>query len=322
MVRKPDVAKLANDAVSKGTQISKMDPSSLASGIVDDKIPEGRFKRMFNRLKSAAPPYTFEKLASSAYLGPSLHLFGRAFLATIYVVAFFTVFKKGIILALPATIVYFMLYACLTFFTLRYKSIKRVTRITMLRESIILGLVYQSLASIAMWMFPLAIFAAVRNQIRSNPKHLILYIVHALPAGSFVLDTLLLGAAPHFRKFAVPIPVLVECILLFAATKTGKLKKPKSKDLQTFWKIFIAGTIIWAIGSSFIALWISRATSCCANNNNKNDDEDAGPGEGNDVEKEDDEEEEYHDVEMGAEGNQHGGDRSRDDGDGDRRAAK
>lgn len=289
MVKKPDVAKLAKDAVNKGADISKMDPSAAASGI-DDKIPEGRFRRIFHRVKTFGPPYTFEKLASSAYLSPSLHFFCRSLLVCMFVVAFFTVFKKGIILALPATVIYFLLYAALAFFTMRLKTLKRVSRITMLRESFIMGAVYQTLASIAVWMFPLAVFAAVRNQARRNPKHLILYVVHALPAGAFCMDTLVFGNAPHFRKFVLPLPILIEGILLFLATKTGKLKKPKVPELQTFWKIFIAGTVIWAVGSAFIALGVSRATNCCAK---KKDEE-------KDIEEDiDDSEEEYKDVEMG-----------------------
>ena len=149
----------------------------------------------------------------------------------------------------------------------------------------------------------MAIFAAARNFSRRNPNHLILYIVHALPAGTFVLDTVFFGNAPHFRKFILPVPILLECILVFMATKTGKLKKPKIQSLVFFWKIFIVGTIIWAIASAFVALAFSRATNCCAKKKEDEDEEEELHDENTntstkDVGK-DSEEEVYHDVEMG-----------------------
>lgn len=257
-----ETGSLAAKPMNTINTLRKGDPTAIAIAAAEI-APPGRIQTALKFIGDAEPYFSLTKLGSSRLFPSKLFSLARACLAIMFFAIGLICLKQGSTTGLLVSVPFALLYIALAWMS--FMSSIRSGKMAMLKESFIVGAIYQTLASVALWMAPIAIIAIVRNVHRASGerKHIMQYVACILPAGAFMLDCTFLGAAPYFRKLVVIAPLLAEAIIIAVNFAFGGIKRPAAEPIRRMFNLVLLIVAIWAVASAFLAVAISRVAGCC-----------------------------------------------------------
>lgn len=243
--------------------LRKGDPAVLAEAAADAAPEGGRLQKVLKFVADTEPYFSLAKIGGSRLFPGKWLAFARGALAIVFVGVGIGCLKRGSTTGLLVSLPFAILYLVLAWMS--FMSSVRSGKMAMLKEAFAVGAIYQTMASVALWMAPIAIIAIVRNMGRAASKrnHVMQYVACIVPAGVFMLDCSFLGAAPYFRKLVVIAPLLAEAIIVAVNFVFGTIKRP-AKPMRGMFNLVLLVVAIWAVASAFLAVAISRVAGCCA----------------------------------------------------------
>lgn len=260
----PERAALANSRLSTVSSMMSManntiktDKASLAEEAAEkvQKSTPSPLKPVLSFLRKALgslPPFTLQAVGTSSCISPLALCILRALLATIFAVLSGASLTRKIWGAVfPATL-YFLLYIVLA--ALSISSSIYSTRLALWQLTTAVGIIYQTLASLAIFVAPLAAVLFGRN-VATKTRHTLIFVAYLLPIVAFVIDSAV-GAEISFHMLFAPIPAAIASIVI--ATKFIKMKEQMH--------ILYGALYIWACMAPLIAVAVSRMSGCWGKN--------------------------------------------------------
>ncbi len=250
------------NAMNAMNTLRKADPATLAAVAANAAPEDGRLQKALKFVADTEPYFSLSKVGGSRLLPGKWLALARAALAVAILGVGIASLKRGSMTGLFVSVPYALLYIALAWMS--FMSTMRSGKMAMMKESFIVGAIYQTLASVGLWMAPISIIAIVRNmgRVAGQRNHLMQYVACILPGGMFLLDCTFLGAAPYFRRLLVIAPLLVEAIIVAANFAFGGIQRPP-KPMRGMFNLVLLVAAIWALASAFLAVAVSRVARCC-----------------------------------------------------------
>lgn len=200
--------------------------------------------------------YTLEELGGSFWAPTGVLLTFRVLCSAGFIGVIAMAMRRKLWLAAAAPLCGLLLAAVLSvasFLHARRKSADMLPQFA--------GPLYQTGASVAIFMLPVFIFMHV-----ANPETVRRFVTGAnvLPSTIFLADALLLGSKVRFRMPLMIIPVLLELVAVFAPLgASGWFKSDTTSTSKKPLIVVLVIVIAWSIGSALIAVLVTRVTACC-----------------------------------------------------------